>query len=656
MTLPILISLILLGLGGCNDNGSDDDNSEETVATGTFTDSPVAGLRFETQSQSGLTDTNGTFRYQEGENVTFYLGDLELGQSPGAEVLSPVDLSGSGSITDEKALNIAILLQTLDEDGDLNNGIRITAAVAERVSDWSDRLVMDQSTADFAAPEGPMQELLDALNDGATPVFTDTDTRPRTLRSATAAREHLERGLATHKVVDTDYGKLAGFETSDGEAWSWYGVPYARPPVGDLRWKPPAAPEPWQGVRQATSWGDQSAQAPYLQAFGKGGMSEDSLYLNITVPKGYEGEPLPVMVWFHGGGYAILTGNTPAYNHTALPQNGVIVVTVNHRLGAFGYLAHPALTAESGNGSSGNYAQLDMIAALTWIRDNIAGFGGDPENVTIFGQSGGGLKVISLLNSPLAEGLFHKAIVMTGMFPPSDTLRPMDNPLEAEEADGRALVEKLGLQEEEDIAAALRDVPWPDLAAAASTFGVDFFGPNIDGWYMLRDIREQGMHNDVPIMAGVTRGDAPAAVEGLNWYLPFLHDTNESDLYAYVYDHVPENWASQGIGAYHGIELVSVFGYPQSYLQHYLLGLVGFPDATPEGYAANPPGYGERDDVVAEQTMAHWAQFARTGNPSTEQHPWPAYTPDGEEFMLINYDMERRMGLSDLFGIDPLYP
>ena len=132
-------------------------------------------------------------------------------------------------------------------------------------------------------------------------------------------------------------------------------------------------------------------------------MSEDSLYLNVTVPKDAGDGPLPVMVWFHGGGFAILTGNTKAFNNTSLPAEGTIVVTVNHRLGPFGYMAHPALTEESENNASGNYGQLDLIAALEWVQTNIDRFGGDPDNVTIFGESGGGGKTLSLLHSPLCS-------------------------------------------------------------------------------------------------------------------------------------------------------------------------------------------------------------------------------------------------------------
>tara|TARA_Y100000780_G_scaffold169892_1_gene155061 strand:+ start:1460 stop:3442 length:1983 start_codon:yes stop_codon:yes gene_type:complete len=645
--LYLLSLCAVAGISGCNSGSDSDDDTAPATRTGVFTDSPVAGLGYKTASQDGTTGSDGTFQYRDGETVTFTLGDLELGSANGAEQLSPLDLVEGATTADNSVVNMLILLQSLDADRNLNNGIQISTAIADAVSVWSSSIVLDQDPASFAS-SAAIQSLLTDLNAAEPPVFTESDPRPRKLRSAADAQAHLERTLSERRVVSTEYGDVEGF-SPDEDAWAWYGIPYAKPPVAELRWKPPVAPDSWEGVRQATDWADQCAQPSYLEAYGKGSMSEDCLYLNVVVPKGYDGEALPVMLWLHGGGYAILTSNSLSYNHTALPSEGVIVVTVNHRLGAFGYMAHPQLTAESEYQSSGNYSQLDQIAALEWVRDNIAEFGGDPNNVTIFGQSGGGLKVISLLNSPLAEGLFDRAIIMSAAPPPTDTIRPIYNTLEQEEAGGVSLSQRLGLQNEDDVIGAMREVPWETLASVAGAYGVDFFKPNVDGWYVESDIRTNGFHNDVPLIIGTPSGDAAWVKEGLKWYLPFLQETHESDVFAYVYDHVPENWANRGVGAYHGIDLTSVFGYPDTYYSHYILGLTGLPNASPATYADNLPGWGAIDESIANDSMALWAQFAKTGNPSTEAITWPAYSNAGEEFLLMDYDMQAQEGLLNYF-------
>jgi len=649
---------LLLTLAGCNGGGGDsddgrNDNGGTPAVTGKLSGIPVQGLTYRTASESGITDTDGSFRYRPGETVTFAVGSLELGSAPAGESVSPVALvEGADSLEHRAVNNIAAFLQTLDHDGNLNNGIQITAETAETVSTYADAISFDQPTADFAAST-PVTELLAALNAAGTRVFDDTDPRPRRLRKAQDARENLQRALSERRVVDTSYGQLRGFSTSDGRAWGWYGVPYATPPIGDLRWKPPVAPQPWEGIRDAIAWGDQAAQPELYEQFGEGGMSEDSLYLNVTVPKGYDGEPLPVMVWFHGGGFEILTGNTKSFNNTSLPSQGVIVVTVVHRLGPFGYFAHPALTEESEHASSGNYGQLDLIAALRWVRQNIANFGGDRNNITIFGESGGGGKVLSLLHSPLAQGLFHKAIVQSGMAEPSDPVIPVQLTLEQQEQEGQRLVEALGLQDEEDLLGALRAAPWTELARVSDQIGFAA-RPNIDGWYKRQGIRqafEAGAHHDVPIMAGANTGDMPGLIDGFRWYMPWLADANRSEVFAYVFSHVPAGWRAANVPAYHGIELVYVFDYPGSFLSHYLLGLTGHETPTPQKFmtvdapAPDPNEYA----LVSSRTMAMWAAFARTGNPSIEGLTWPAYTAENDTYMEIGTTQQTRVGIDAAF-------
>ncbi|MFL1404754.1 carboxylesterase/lipase family protein [Marinobacter sp. M1N3S26] len=557
----------------------------------------------------------------------------------------------AGEFTD-KATNLAALIQTLDQDGDLNNGIDVSREASRIVDEYTDMLTFDQSPAEFARSEA-VTDLMAELNAAGEEVFDDTDPRPRRLMNAESAVELVARAQSDRKIVPTSLGVLRGFTTPDDKAWGFYGIPYAKAPLEELRWKPPVDHDGWWGVREAIAWSDQSAQDPTNEAFGEGGMSEDSLYLNVTVPKDAGDEPLPVMVWFHGGGFAILTGNTRGFNNTSLPGKGAIVVTVNHRLGPFGYMAHPALTEESENGASGNYGQLDLVAALEWVQENIDRFGGDPDNVTIFGESGGGGKTLSLLHSPLADGLFHKAIVQSGMAAPSDQTIPVENPLEAQEQQGINLAEALGVADEPDVLAAMRDIPWPDIVEASAEAGFAA-RPNIDGWYQtmgIRDAFEAGKHHDVSIMAGANTGDLPPLVEGLKWYMPWMAEYNESDVYTYVFDHVPAGWRNFGTSAYHGVELVYMFDYPGSFVAHYLLGLTGHPDPTPQKFATtDSPGIDpEEYAMVSQLSLDLWASFAKDGDPAIDRQEWPAYTGENDTYLRIDLTPAVETGLDDAF-------
>ena len=223
---------------------------------------------------------------------------------------------------------------------------------------------------------------------------------------------------ALGEVVETAQGTVRGSVTEDGSVASFKGVPYAAPPVGALRWQPPAEPAAWEGERDATEFG-----AACHQALGAGegfyaqpplDESEDCLTLNVWAPAEPSDVGHPVMVWIHGGGFGLGTGSLPLYDGEALARAGVVLVTINYRLGVLGFFAHPALTAESADGASGNQGLHDQVAALEWVRDNIAAFGGNPGNVTIFGESAGSISVCYLAATPLAEGLFQKAIGQSG--------------------------------------------------------------------------------------------------------------------------------------------------------------------------------------------------------------------------------------------------
>ena len=379
--LGLTLTPLFLALTGCLAGGGGGSDANP-ARTGVFIDSPVAGLDYQgSTTPAGQTDAEGGFRYRVDETIRFFIGDLELGSAVGAEQLTPLSIvAGAESASDQRVTNMLILLQTLDADGNLNNGIQITHEIRQEVSFNAGNINFDQPSADFRNSLTAMLERLDDVG-----AFTDTDPRARKVVDTADALAHFQRSTGPRVEIETTGGMLRGFE-ANASTWQFLGVPYAKPPLGELRWRPPQPAEPWEGVREATSWADQSAQDFTLERVNEGGMSEDSLYLNITAPKDAEG--LPVMVWFHGGSFAILSANSPQYNNpNGLVTKGVVQVSVNHRLGPFGYIAHPLLSAESGYGGSGNYGQMDLVMALEWIRDNIAAFGGDPGNVTIFGQS-----------------------------------------------------------------------------------------------------------------------------------------------------------------------------------------------------------------------------------------------------------------------------
>jgi len=297
---------------------------------------------------------------------------------------------------------------------------------------------------------------------------------------------------AAPAVITVDGGQISG--TSADGVRAYKGIPFAAPPVGELRWKAPQPVVAWSGVKQADAFGPQCMQQPYPAnspyATAPSPTSEDCLYLNVWTAAG-AGDKRPVMVWIHGGAWTRGSGATPTYDGAALAKKGVVVVTTNYRLGPFGFLAHPELTAESAHHSSGNYAILDHIAALTWVQKNIAAFGGNPANVTIFGESAGSWSVNVVQATPLAKGLFHRAIGESGaQF--ARTARLADA-----EKGGAALATAVGA----DSLKALRAVPADKILAVQSFRS----GANVDGWVLPEDVRSiftRKQQSDVPVLIG----------------------------------------------------------------------------------------------------------------------------------------------------------
>jgi len=280
---------------------------------------------------------------------------------------------------------------------------------------------------------------------------------------------------APKPTVALSFGELRGSLTYDGEA-VFKNVPFAQPPVGNLRWRDPLPPNAWKGIRDANVFGPACYQAGHLNEVS----SEDCLQLNIWTPTWPMKSRVPVMVWFHGGGNIAGSAIEPLFNGETLARRGIVLVSANYRLGIFGFFVHPELTKESPHHSSGNYGLLDQIMALRWVHDNIAQFGGDPENVTIIGESAGAIDVNSLLATPQSEGLFIRAIAESGAVG--------DAPSLAEgEKRGEELAAKLNITGGGALAK-LRAVPSADLAKAASTGGPsgggNMLGIIVDGWVL----------------------------------------------------------------------------------------------------------------------------------------------------------------------------
>ena len=304
----------------------------------------------------------------------------------------------------------------------------------------------------------------------------------------------------TNPVVRVDGGLIRGVNAAG--VWSFKGLPYAAPPTGTLRWRPPQPASSWSGVRDATQFGAGCPQAltgnPFLPP---GTISEDCLNLNVYTPTLRSDSDRPVLVWIHGGGLVQDGGRN--YDGTKLAAAGAVVVTINYRLGALGFLAHPALAS---HGAAGNYGLMDQQAALRWVQRNIAQFGGDPRNVTIAGQSAGGLSVLAQMVSPGARGLFQKAIVESGTFALNQ------RPLAAAEASGETFAQSVGCADQ--TAACLRSVPVSDLV---SKFGVEIPGV-VDGSVLTQPIGTalaRGQFARVPVINGITHDEELLFVAGL---------------------------------------------------------------------------------------------------------------------------------------------
>lgn len=484
--------------------------------------------------------------------------------------------------------------------------------------------------------------------------------------------------------VTTRQGRVSG-AVAPNAALVFKGIPYAAPPVGDLRFAPPAPPAAWSGVRDGSAFGHTAIQNPSPSSvnptseLGKAlqqvfparadveAQSEDCLYLNVWT-RSVSGRK-PVMVWFHGGGFAYGSGQWPMYDGANLAAQDVVVVTVNHRLSVFGYLDLPEVPG------SGNAGMLDLVAALEWVRANIAAFGGDPDNVTIFGESGGGAKVSYLLAMPRAKGLFHRAIIQSG---------PGVRAVPRERAAGlrTSLYKSLGLADGD--VAGLRATPWDKVLAAARAAEADQpgagfdrsgFSPVVDGDVLPAqpwDPAAPAAARDVPVMIGINKDEMTLFMASAPWFgrlddvglekmaaaiyglkapqvLAALRKDFPQDSPTYLATHLT-TYGRMFAGSVEIAERKAAQGGAPAFL--YLLAW-----ETPVGPFRSPHtleiplvfdtvessrvlvGPGPEPQLMARQMSAAWVAFAKTGNPNTGAIPaWPAYDAARRATMIFDID------------------
>jgi para-nitrobenzyl esterase len=461
--------------------------------------------------------------------------------------------------------------------------------------------------------------------------------------------------------VNAPAGAVRG--TTDGSIRVFKGIPFAQPPVGPLRWKPPVPLPRWTGVRDATEFGAACYQPPprlsTIYTASPMPLSEDCLTLSIWTPA--NAKNAPVFLWIYGGALQTGASREGMYDGKRLADRGIVVVSINYRLGVLGWLAHPELSAESTQGISGNYGLQDQIRALTWVKENIAAFGGDPANVTIAGESAGALSVMYLMASPPARGLFAKGIAESAYMISTPALKTAVHGAPSAEQAGVNLMHQLKAAD----LAAMRAMPGDQITAAAAGYGYGPWGA-VDGIVLadqLVNVFDQGKQARVPLLAGFNSGEirsltplAPPVPASAAAYESTIRDrygeladsflelypsdnlkesifaTTRDALYGwtaerlvrkqaalglpsylYLWDHGYPAADSAGLHAFHASELPYVFGTF---------------DTTPPLWPKN--AHTPAEDALAEAMGDYWASFARTGHPTARNSPaWPAYAPDG---------------------------
>lgn len=469
--------------------------------------------------------------------------------------------------------------------------------------------------------------------------------------------------IDVNSVKITD-GVISGRISEDQAAKIFMGIPFAAPPVGELRWKAPQAVAPWEGIRSCVDPPASAMQGPpkpfmcWSKEFmaPESPLSEDCLYLNVWTTAQSVQDKLPVMVWIHGGGFTGGSGTVPLYDGEAMSRKGVVFITINYRLGILGFLAHPELSAESELKTSGNYGILDQIAALKWVKENIAAFGGDPDNVTIAGQSAGSFSVNMLVVSPLAKGLFHKAIAQSGgMFGKQLSL---GQTLNLAEENGKQLTQKMKIAS----IAEFRAIPADSLLKIPGRFS-----PTVDNVIIppVYETFAAGKHNDVPLISGWNADDGvsfgpPAKAEQFQVMIKTQY-SDKADTYLKLFpaNNDQEAGRSQklmsqlyfGWNNYTWVRLQSSKGISKAYLYYFKRVPPGQPNygafhSSEFGYALHTLKLWDRpftevDFKLEEAMSSYWVNFAKTGDPNGEGLPaWPAFKENNPQIVELGDEVK----------------
>ncbi len=460
-------------------------------------------------------------------------------------------------------------------------------------------------------------------------------------------------------VISTRSGDVRGIENES--SYAYLGIPYASPPVGELRWKRPRRETPWNGVRNADTFAPacpQDLSGMNMELYGLTQCDEDCLYLNVWTPKPFGKRALPVMFWIHGGGYISGSASQDLYDGAPFAEKGVVLVSINFRLGPLGFMAHKDIFESEGQ--AGNYGLYDTLAALEWVQENIAAFGGDPSNVTIFGQSAGSCSVSLLQTAPQAEGLFHRAIAQSGVMASTPFVLNLTGSWEEAAENGEILQALLGAASIDE----MRSVPAEEIISVATEEAL-YFGPVIDGEIIRDDFRKMALEPvHAPMMIGSTKDEGTLFIyeygikslfdyeqaldvwfgknaELVTSYYPAQTDeeavfqaatihglagfqeptrltaraaSKHTTVYRYYFAYTPPTEFGYYLGSFHGAELDYIFC-----------------NLNPE------EGYGEKDAILSETLRDLWTSFATSGTPTAKNAPvWPEYDEQEEAVLVIN--------------------